>query len=319
MRRCAIVFATVLLIQLFAIMSFAQADRLAGKWEGKIVSPQGERPTTATFKKDGSGYAGTMTGPRGDMQLKDIKLDGDKLTAKAEVETPQGNITINYEFTLQGDALKGKGSLDINGNAISLDIDLKRAADGTAAAPAATPPATAPPAGAAQQGGQGGQGQRQRSNVPQPQQKQSIDYFVGQWSFKYIGRESAFGQAPREGTVTFSKRPDGKSVAGAVVGKHDGGAFKESSVITFDEATKMMTFSEKTSTGLQVNSKGDWTSPISIRFTIEPVKVKGQTLQLKRTIAIVAAHSFTLTEELSEDGGPFVRLGNTLFTKVEAK
>jgi hypothetical protein len=322
MRRCAIVFATVLLVQLFAIMSFAQADRLAGKWEGKIVSPQGERPTTATFKKDGSGYAGTMTGPRGDLQLKEIKLEGDKLTAKADVETPQGNITINYEFTLQGDALKGKGLIDLNGNAISLDIDLKRAADGTTAAtpPATTPtPQAAPPAGAGQQGGQAGQGQRQRSNVPQPQQKQSIDYFVGQWTFKYIGRESAFGPAPREGTVTFSKRPDGTSVAGVVVGKHDGGAFKESSVITFDEATKMMTFSEKTLTGLQINSKGDWTSPISIRFTIEPVKVKGQTLQLKRTIAIVAAHSFTLTEELSEDGGPFVRLGNTLITKVEAK
>lgn len=324
MRRWAIVIATVLL-QLFAVIGFAQADRLAGKWEGKIVSPQGERPTTATFKKDGSGYAGTMTGPRGDLQLKEIKLEGDKLTAKAEVETPQGNLTINYEFTLQGDSLKGKGSLDINGNAISLDIDLKRAADGTAPnAPAATPPATTPQPQAAprpqgEQAGQAGQGGRQRSNVPQPQQKQSIDYFVGQWSFKYIGRESAFGPAPREGTVTFSKRPDGTSVAGVVAGKHDGGTFKESIVITFDEATKMMTFSEKTLTGLQINSKGDWTSPISIRFTIEPVKVKGQTLQLKRTIAIVAAHSFTLTEELSEDGGPFVRLGNTLFTRVEAK
>jgi hypothetical protein len=322
MRRCAIVFATILLIQLFAIMGFAQADRLAGKWEGKTVAPQGERPTTAIFKKEGSGYTGTITGQRGDLQLKDIKLEGDKLTAKAEVETPQGNLVINYEFTLQSDTLKGKGSLDFNGNPFSFDVDLKRAADATTAAPpAATPPAGAPPqgtppAGAGQQGGQGG---RQRSNVPQPQQKQSIDYFVGQWGFKYIGRESAFGPAPREGVVTFTKRPDGKSVAGVVAGKHDGGPFKESSVITFDEATKMMTFSEKTSTGLQVNSKGDWTSPIAIRFTIEPVKVKGQTLQLKRTIAIVAAHSFTLTEELSEDGGPFVRLGNTLFTKVEAK
>jgi hypothetical protein len=321
MRRCSIAFATIVLIQLFAVIGLAQADRLAGKWEGKTVAPQGERPTTAIFKKEGSGYTGTITGQRGDLQLKEIKLEGDKLTAKADVETPQGNLTINYEFTLQGDSLKGKGSLDFNGNPFSFDVDLKRAADG-AAASAPTAPATTPPAATPRplaEGGQAGQGQRQRSNVPQPQQKQSIDYFVGQWSFKYIGRESAFGPAPREGTVTFSKRPDGTSVAGAIVGKHDGGPYKETMVITFDEATKMMTFSEKTSTGLQVNSKGDWSSPIAIRFTIEPVKAKGQTLQLKRTISIVAAHSFTLTEELSEDGGPFVRLGNTLFTKVEAK
>ncbi len=319
MRRFYIVFATTVLIQLFAIFGFAQADKLAGKWEGKTVSPQGERPTTAVFKKDGSGYTGTITGQRGDLQLKEIKLDGDKLTAKAEVETPQGNLTINYEFTLQSDSLKGKGSLDFNGNPFSFDVDLKRAADGAAAA-APTPPATqAPTSTAPRPPTQAPQERQQRINVPQPQQKQSIDYFVGQWSFKYIGRESAFGPAPREGVATFTKRPDGKSVAGAIVGKHDGGPFKETSVITFDEATKMMTFSEKLSSGLQVNSKGDWSSPIAIRFTIEPVKVKGQTLQLKRTISIVAAHSFSVTEELSEDGGPFVRLGNTLFTKVDAK
>jgi hypothetical protein len=317
MRRCSIVFGAILLIQLFATMGFAQTDKLAGKWEGKTVAPQGERPTTAVFKKDGSGYTGTITGQRGDLQLKDIKLDGNKLTAKAEVETAQGNLTINYDFTLENDTLKGKGSLDFNGNPFSFDVDLKRAADGaTSGAPATSaPPATAPPP----QAPPAGQGQRQRTSVPQPQQKQSIDYFAGQWSFKYIGRESAFGAAPREGVATFTKRSDGKTIDGAIVGKHDAGAFKETWVITFDEATKMMTFSEKTSTGLQINSKGDWSSPISIRFTIAPVKVKGQTLQLKRTIAIVAAHSFTVTEELSEDGGPFVRLGNTLFTKVEAK
>jgi hypothetical protein len=315
MRRFYIVLATILLVQLFAMIGFAQTDKLAGKWEGKTVSPQGERPTTAIFKKDGSAYTGTITGQRGDMQLQEIKLDGDKVTAKAEVETPQGNLTINYEFTLQSDALKGKGSLDFNGTPFSFEVDLKRSSEGAAAgAPGTAPAPTAPrpPTQAPQE-------RQQRVNVPQPQQKQSIDYFVGQWSFKYIGRDSAFGPAPREGVVTFTKRPDGKSVAGTIVGKHEGGPFKETSVITFDEATKMMTFSEKLSSGVQVNSKGDWSSPIAIRFTIEPVKVKGQTLQLKRTIAIVAAHSFSVTEELSEDGGPFVRLGNTLFTKVEAK
>ena len=31
---------------------------------------------------------------------------------------------------------------------------------------------------------------------------------------------------------------------------------------------------------------------------------------------MIAAHSFSITEELSEDGGPFIRLGNALFTSV---
>jgi hypothetical protein len=125
--------------------------------------------------------------------------------------------------------------------------------------------------------------------------------------------------APREGVATFTKRADGKSVEGVTEGKSDGNMFKETSVISFDEPSKMLTFSEKLASGVVLNSKADWTSPIAIRFEIEPVKVKGQTLQLRRTINVVAAHTFTVVEELSEDGGPFVRLGSAVFTKAGAK
>ncbi|MFN0121124.1 MAG: hypothetical protein ACKV2V_11555, partial [Blastocatellia bacterium] len=158
-----------------------------------------------------------------------------------------------------------------------------------------------------------------RAGVPQPQQKQSIDYFVGQWNYKYLGRESALGAAPRECTVTFTKRPDGRSLDGVTTCKDDAVTTKSNTVIVYDEATKMMTFTEKLPGGLTVNSKGDWTSPIAIRFTVDPIKAKKQSVQLKRTWSIVAAHSFTIAEELSEDGGPFVRLGNATVSRVEGK
>jgi hypothetical protein len=161
--------------------------------------------------------------------------------------------------------------------------------------------------------------QQRRPRVEQPQQKQSIDYFAGKWSFKYIGRESLFGPAPRDGVVTFTKRADGKSIESLTEGKSDGKDYKETSVITFDEASKSLTFKEKLASGVVLNSKADWTSPISIRFEIEPVKVKGQTLQMRRIVNVVAAHTFRLTEELSEDGGPFVRLGSAVFTRIDAK
>ena len=101
--------------------------------------------------------------------------------------------------------------------------------------------------------------------------------------------------------------------------KYDGGSSKGTSILVFDEATKTLTLTQKLPVGATLNCKGDWSSPISIRFTIEPVKIKGQTLQLRRTISIVAAHSFTVAEELSEDGGPFVRLGNAVYSKVGAQ
>jgi hypothetical protein len=316
MRRPFIVGGIILLVQLLAVSAFAQADKLAGRWEGKIQAPQGERPTTLTFKKEGNAYTGKMPGmrPGTEMELKNIKVDGNKVTATADVETPQATITINYTFTLDGDNLTGQGALDFGGQSMTLDITLKRAKDdGSSPTPSAGQPQN-PPAG-----GQGpGQGQ-QRVRVPQPQQQQSIDYFVGQWSYKYVGRESAFGAAPRDCTVTYTKRADGKSLDAVTECKADGNVYKETAVIVFDEATKMLTYTEKLGNGVALNSRGDWTSPISIRFTITPVKAKGQTLQLRRTISIIAAHSYTVAEELSEDGGPFIRLGNAVVTRVGAK
>lgn len=326
MRRainiCGIACAIILSVQLLAISALAQ-DKLAGRWEGKVQSPQGERETNLVITKEGDVYTGKMPGMRGmDLQLKNFKIDGDKVTAKADIETPQGSITINYTFTLAGETMKGQGELDFGGQAITLDLDLKRVSAG-AEAPAASAAPQAPaqqqPQGQAQGQGAGQGQQRQRMDVPQPQQKQSIDYFVGQWSYKYIGRESALWPAPRECVVTFTKRADGKSVDGVADCKHEGGAFKDNLAITFDEATKMLTFTEKLGSGVALTSKGDWTSPISIRFTIDPVTVKKEKLQLRRTISVVAAHSFTVAEELSEDGGPFVRLGSAVYSKVGAK
>ena len=306
MRRPFIVLGIILIIQALAVSVFAQQDKLVGRWEGKIQSPQGERPTTLTFRKEGEAYTGKMPGlqPGSEIQLKEIKLDGNKLTAVADVETPQGSITINYDFTLEGETLTGKG--EIRSFGMSFDMNLKRAS---------TDPASAPSTPA---GGQAQQPPR-RPSVPQPQQKQSIDYFVGQWSYKYVGRESALGPAPRECTLSFTKRADGKTLDGAANCTSDGKAYRDSYVIVYDDASKLMTVAEKLGSGVTLNSRADWTSPISIRFAIDPVKAKGQSLQLRRTISVVAAHSFTIAEELSEDGGPFVRLGSAVVTRVDAK
>lgn len=302
------IVGVIILLVLSASSSLAQQDKLAGRWEGKVQSPQGERPSTVIFKKEGENYVGRTTGlrPGTEVQLKDVKIEGNKVIAKSDVETPQAVITINYMFTLEGETMKGQGAADFGGQSITFNIDLKRVSNDTEA-----------PLVSAQQQTQTAQRQ-QRPVIEQPQQKQSIDYFVGQWSFKYLGRESVLWPAPREGVLTLSKNADGKSLTGVIEGKHDSGAYKETWLVTFDEASKSLTFSEKLASGATITSRGDWSSPISIRFNIEPVKIKGAALQLRRNISIVAAHSFTVAEELSENGGPFVRLGSAVFTKTGA-
>ncbi|HWN98808.1 MAG TPA: hypothetical protein VNS63_06005 [Blastocatellia bacterium] len=298
MRKALIAVAIVLLVK--SVGAAQSADKLEGRWAGFVEGLQGKQPAVATFKKEGDKYTGTITGlrPGMDAALKDIKVDGNKVTAKTEIETPNGNVSINYDFVLSGETLKGKGEAEFGGQTYGFDFDLKRGGEVAAGPQQGQPPA------------------QPRREVPQPQQKQSPTYFSGQWNFKWVGRESPLGPAPREGIATFTLRPDGKTIDLRVEGKAEDKPFKESAVIVWDEATKTMTFSERLANGLQIQSKADWRSPISIRFTVDPVKVKGQTVQLKRIISVVAAHSFTVTEELSEDGGPFVRLGSAIYSKV---
>jgi hypothetical protein len=293
-------FMLLLVVLISAALAFAQAHKIEGRWTGTVEGFQGQQPASISFKKDGDKYTGTLSGlrPGAEVTLKDIKIDGDKVTARTDVESPQGTVVVAYAFVVQGDSLKGKGDVEFGGQNYTFSFDLRRG--GEAASVQSGQQAQPPP----------------RPQVPQPQQKQSINYFVGTWTFSWIGRESPLGPAPREGTTTYTLRPDGKSLDARTVGKSDNTPFNESAVITWDEETKMLTFSERLSNGIQVQSKGDWHSPISIRFTVDPIKRNGQTLQLRRTISVVAAHSFTITEELSENGGPFVRLGNAIYTKA---
>ena len=302
MRRAFIFSSAILLVGLMEVSGLAQ-DKLQGRWEGKALTPQGEMPATVTFKKEAEGYSGTVTSMRGVLPLKEVKVAGENITAQSQVDTGGTVVVISYKFTVQGEKLAGKGELDFGGQTMSFDFDLKRVSDNP------TVTATVSPA---QPGGQG-----QRPQVPQPQQKPSLNYFAGQWSFKWVGRESPLGPGgPREGSVTFKPDAEGKTLEGRMEAKTEEGALSNTMTVGWDEATKTLTFSERMSNGVQITSKGDWSSPISIRCSVEPIKVKGHTVMLKRTISIIAAHSFSITEELSEDGGPFIRLGNALFTRV---
>ena len=155
-----------------------------------------------------------------------------------------------------------------------------------------------------------------RPSPPQPLQRQGVEYFVGTWAFKWTGRESALTAGPRTATVTFTRMGETPSLQMRTEGTVDGGgAYTETATLEWREAAKILEMRERIAVGNGVEHLcvGDWTSAIAVRFECTPEKSKG--LRLKRVFSIISATSFTVAEELSTDGGPYVRLGSGTYTK----
>ena len=160
-------------------------------------------------------------------------------------------------------------------------------------------------------------GRRQRVSPPQPQQQQTDEYFVGAWTFTWIGRESPVSAGPRSGTLTYARKSPGTLDLRAE-GKVDGGAaFTETGSAVWNADKKTITWIERLSTGLELRSLGDWSSPIGIRAESEPAKAGSQTVRVKRLYSILSPQSYMVTEEISVNGGPYQRLGNGRFQRVQ--
>lgn len=163
-----------------------------------------------------------------------------------------------------------------------------------------------------------GQGRGRRASPPQPQQPQSPEYFVGSWTFTWTGRESPVSTGPRTGTVIFSRKGTSDVLDLRVEGTSDAATtYKETGTAEWNGATKTLILRERLSNGIELRSIGDWSSPIGIRAESEPVKAGGRIIRVRRLYSIISPYAFTVTEELSMDGGPYQRLGDGRFRKVE--
>ena len=98
------------LLMLFALLALASmvvlgAD-ISGKWTSEAMGKGG--PQTFTLKQDGSNVTGTVEGGRGGpVELKNGKVDGDKVTFEVTREFNGNSITTKYALTASGSTLKG--------------------------------------------------------------------------------------------------------------------------------------------------------------------------------------------------------------------
>ena len=101
---------------LLLLAGVAAAASIDGKWvaERKVERDGNSFTIIQTFdlKADGSKLGGTLTmafGEREPMKadIKDGKIDGNKFSFKTSLSTPNGEFTMNYAGTVEGDTLKG--------------------------------------------------------------------------------------------------------------------------------------------------------------------------------------------------------------------
>ena len=272
-------------VVLLASTAWAEQDPLQGRWEGMVRAPQGERRATVTFKREGDSYKGAISGVSGttEVPFKEIKVDGEKVNAKVQVDAPQGSVVVNFDFVLKGETLEGKGELNLGTQKFTFSYEMKRVGDLV---------------------------------VKEVTPEQKLEYFVGQWNFEMTGRESPLGPGGGlKGSMSFARVMDGRFLESRIEGKGDGSFLQGAGYIGYDAANKIYTFFESQNNGAAMLSTGTWTGP-GIRLETVPLQIKGQSVRLRRAISVVSDSTFTIKEEISLDDGPFQRLSSGTFTKV---
>ena len=100
MKTPKIIF-TALLVGCF-FTGFAAIENLNGKWTGMLKTDQGdEYPLVYNFKIEGSQLTGTAKTPKGDMPIKDGKVNGSSFTFNVVVS----NMEIDHSGKFYGDSV----------------------------------------------------------------------------------------------------------------------------------------------------------------------------------------------------------------------
>ena len=101
-----------------------------GTWKCEYEIGGMQRTSTLTIKKDGDKFAGTMTWPdQKETELKDLKLKDGALTFSADRKIMDNTFTVEYNLTITGDRLQGKGTVENGGVKREFDIEGKREKD----------------------------------------------------------------------------------------------------------------------------------------------------------------------------------------------
>jgi hypothetical protein len=97
------------LLVLFAVGAWA-AD-ISGQWKGEWTDSRDTPPYTFTFKQDGTSLTGTVGTGDGDLQIRDGKVNGDRVTFVVVRKVGAREMTASYSGRVDGGEINLKVSL----------------------------------------------------------------------------------------------------------------------------------------------------------------------------------------------------------------
>ena len=108
----------------FLAATLSAAD-VGGKWTGDVSTPDGQTISlTFTFKLDGGKVTGTVTGPTGDIDISDGKMDGETLQFGLSVDAGGQQLVFKCTGKLAAD---DQLKITMNGGGdMSFEINAKR-------------------------------------------------------------------------------------------------------------------------------------------------------------------------------------------------
>ncbi len=87
-----------------------------GTWKTTMNTPMGAQQGTMELATEGNTLTGKLSGPQGEIDLKDGTVDGDNLAWKADITSPMP-MTLEFAATVDGDNMSGNVKLGAFGNA----------------------------------------------------------------------------------------------------------------------------------------------------------------------------------------------------------
>ena len=272
-----------------AVLAQTTEEAYLGTWRGTASVTDGAATNVALTLTNLNGlFGGVMSGftTGREAPLTNATLRNGTLTVETTVDSRLGSLSVRYELRLSedNDVLTGTQYLVFGDQRLIFDVELEK---------------------------------RRRRDVPQPQVEQSIEYFLGTWAFEYTGGEfPPLSIGTRSGQLTVARQRDTNWAEGTVVGDVFGNSYTERITIGFDSDNQFLVFKETLSNNVELLSIANWQSPIGISFVTIPIEYDDHLYQLRRVITVTSETAFQVTEEFSMDGGPFRRLGNSDYQRV---